>query len=160
MVAHKGQMKVTDYMDTDNWATPPYLIKELVKSFGEMFDPCPYNPGILEFNGLLIEWKKLNFVNPPYTARSKEQFIRKAIQEKKKGNSSILLIPVSTSTKLFHDLILPNKKKIIFLRGRIPFIGINGKGEYVNWHLWDRPSPPNAIHVKASGTFDSMLVLL
>ena len=43
-----------------------------------------------------------------------------------------MLLPVSTSTKLFHNYILPNAKEIRFIKGRIKFIGINTKGELVN----------------------------
>lgn len=70
------------------------------------------------------------------------------------------MLPVSTSTKLFHDLILPNKKEIRFLKGRVKFIGINTKGQYVNWHLWDKQAPEGVNHVKNSGMHDSMIVVL
>ena len=70
-----------------------------------------------------------------------------------------MLLPVSTSTKVFHDLIKPNAKEIRFLRGRIPFIGINTKGQYVNWHLWDQKAPDGVEHVKANGMHDSMIVV-
>jgi len=43
-----------------------------------------------------------------------------------------MLLPVSTSTKLFHDYIKPNAKEIRFLKGRIKFEGLNTKGEFVN----------------------------
>ncbi len=42
-----------------------------------------------------------------------------------------MLLPVSTSTKLFHNHIKPNAKEIRFVEGRIRFSGINTKGEYV-----------------------------
>ena len=42
-----------------------------------------------------------------------------------------MLLPVSTSTKLFHSYILPNAKDIQFLKGRVKFLGTNTKGEYV-----------------------------
>ena len=70
-----------------------------------------------------------------------------------------MLLPVSTSTKLFHEVIQPNAKEIRFIKGRLPFIGINTKGEYVNWNQWDRKAPDNAIHVKNSGMHDSMIVI-
>ena len=43
----------------------------------------------------------------------------------------MLLLPVSTSTKLFHEHILPNQKEIRFLKGRVKFEGINTFGEKV-----------------------------
>lgn len=42
-----------------------------------------------------------------------------------------MLLPVSTSTKLFHDFIQPNATKIQFIKGRIKFHGENTKGEFV-----------------------------
>ena len=53
--------------------------------------------------------------------------LKKAIEESKKKKLCVLLLPVSTSTKLFHDFILPNAKKIIFVRGRIKFLGKKGE---------------------------------
>lgn len=44
----------------------------------------------------------------------------------------LCVLPVSTSTKLFHDCIQPNAKEIRFLRGRVKFQGINTKGELVS----------------------------
>ena len=72
-----------------------------------------------------------NFVNPPYSRELKEKFVKKAIEESKKGKKCVMLLPVSTSTKLFHEHILPNQKEIRFIKGRIKFLGINTKGEYV-----------------------------
>jgi hypothetical protein len=57
--------------------------------------------------------------------------VLKAIEQAKKGKLCVLLLPVSTSTKLFHDHIKPNAKEIRFVRGRIAFCGVNTKGEYV-----------------------------
>jgi hypothetical protein len=52
----------------------------------------------------------VNFINPPYSRKLKEAFIRKALEESKKGKTCVLLLPVSTSTAIFHDVILPNAK--------------------------------------------------
>ena len=41
-----------------------------------------------------------------------------------------MLLPVSTSTKVFHEIILPNSE-IRFIKGRISFEGINTFGERV-----------------------------
>ncbi len=152
-------MKKRNLIHSDNWATPPYFLEQLEKEFGQMFDPCPYNTGELEFDGLNIEWKETNYVNPPYTQILKELFVIKAIEESKKENTSVMLLPVSTSTKLFHLHIQPNAKEIRFVKGRIKFIGINTKGQYVNWHLWDLKAPEGVEHVKNSGMHDSMLVI-
>lgn len=152
-------MKNRNLIHSDNWATPPYLYEELDKEFSFDFDPCPFMHG-MEWDGLEVEWGSCNFVNPPYSRGLKDAFIKKAVSESMLGNTCVCLIPASTSTSLFHDWILPNKREIRFLRGRIPFIGINTKGEYVNWHLWDRIPPDGVVHVKNNGMHDSMIVVL
>ena len=121
-------MKNRNLIHSDNWATPQSLYDDLNKEFNFDFDPCPLNA---QFNGLNIEWGNSNFVNPPYSRKLKEAFIIKSIEQQKKNKRSVLLLPVSTSTKVFHEYILPNKKEIRFLRGRIAFKGTNTKGEYV-----------------------------
>ena len=70
-------------------------------------------------------------MNPPYSRKLKEAFVIKAIEESKKGKLCVILLPVSTSTKLFHEHIQPNAKEIRFVKGRIKFLGVNTKGEYV-----------------------------
>ena len=54
-----------------SWETPEDFMKMLNKEFGKLFDPCPssnYTDGG-EIDGLEIDWKKKNFVNPPYTSK-------------------------------------------------------------------------------------------
>jgi len=121
-------MKNRNLTHSDNWATPKELYDMLNTEFNFDFDPCPLHSN---FDGLLIEWGKSNFINPPYSRLLKEAFIIKAIEESKKGKLCVMLLPVSTSTKIFHDHILPNAKEIRFLKGRVKFLGLNTKGEYV-----------------------------
>jgi hypothetical protein len=121
-------MKNRNLIHSDNWATPKELYDNLDAEFNFDFDPCPLNS---DFDGLKIEWGKSNFVNPPYSRKLKEAFVIKAAQESHKGKRCVLLLPVSTSTKLFHEYILPQAKLIRFLKGRVKFLGTNTKGEYV-----------------------------
>ena len=120
-------MKNRNITHSDNWATPKDFYHELDKEFHFDFDPCPLNGT----GGLECEWGSKNFVNPPYSRKLKEAFVKQAIEESRKGNLCVLILPVSTSTALFHDYIQPNAKEIRFVRGRIRFCGINTKGEYV-----------------------------
>jgi len=122
----------TGKIQSIHWSTPPELLKAIRDEFGNYFDPCPLNA---QFNGLEIDWKETNFINPPYDRKGKELFIRKAYAEWKKGKTCILLIPVSTSTKIFHELIY-GQAEIRFIEKRIKFGGS-----------------------KSCGTFDSMLVI-
>jgi site-specific DNA-methyltransferase (adenine-specific) len=127
-------MKNRNINHSDNWATPKDFYDKLDQEFKFDFDPCPLNYGEIppENDGLLIDWGMINFVNPPYSQKLKESFVKKAISESKKGKISVMLLPVSTSTKLFHDHILPNASEIRFVKGRIKFIGYNTKGDLVS----------------------------
>jgi len=127
-------MKNRNLNNSDNWETPSEIYRELNREFNFDFDPCPICFGEVtpEKDGLLIDWGKSNFVNPPYSRKLKEMFIKKAVEWSKHDKCvSVCLIPVSTSTSLFHDVILPNATDIRFLRGRVKFKGYNTKGEYV-----------------------------
>ena len=103
-----------------DWTTPKDFYNKLNEEFNFDFDPCPTNPS---FDGLKIEWKERNFVNPPYN--SQKDWILKAIEESKKGKLSVLLIPARTDTKVFHEYIY-GKYEIRFIKGRLKFGG--GKG--------------------------------
>ena len=127
-------MKTRSIKHSDNWATPPDFYDKLNAEFCFDFDPCPLNEGEIkpEQDGLLINWGKSNFINPPYSQKLKEAFIDKAIDVAANGCVCVMLLPVSTSTKVFHDKILPNASEIRFVRGRIKFLGVNTKGEFVS----------------------------
>jgi len=135
----------------DNYATPPSFYDELNKEFNFDYDPCPYNENEILNCGLKTEWGGCNFVNPPYSQKLKEAFIKKGIEESKKGKTSVFLIPVSTSTKLFHEYIKPNAKEIRFVKGRIKFGKMDNEG---NFYL-----PLNDKGKTQSGTKDSMIVI-
>lgn len=121
-------MKDRTLQSGDDWATPRSLYDQLDKEFGFDFDPCPLRS---TFDGLVIPWGKSNFVNPPYSRALKEAFIRKAVEEAALGKTVVLLLPVSTSTRVFHEAIYGHAE-IRFLRGRVRFEGINTKGVKVS----------------------------
>lgn len=137
-------MKNRNLNHKDDWGTPKKIYDELNKEFNFDFDPCPLQHDTDEWDGLKTEWGERNFVNPPYSRLLKEAFILKAIEESKKGKLCVMLLPVSTSTKIFHEHVLPNKKEIRFFKGRIKFSGVNTFGEFVE----NKP-----------GMHDSMLVI-
>jgi site-specific DNA-methyltransferase (adenine-specific) len=119
-------MKNRNLIHSDNWATPDYILDPLKSEFNFDFDPCPL--ACTDFDGLSAEWGNSNFINPPYSRKLKEAFVLKAIDESNKGKICVMLLPVSTSTALFHDHILPKAKEIRFVKGRISFLGTNTKG--------------------------------
>lgn len=121
-------MKNRNLNHSDDWETPSYIFDPLNEEFNFDFDPCPINS---TFDGLEMDWGKRNFINPPYSRKLKEAFIRKAFEESKKGKLCVMLLPVSTSTVIFHEVIYGNAE-IRFIRRRIKFIGRNTKGEEVS----------------------------
>jgi site-specific DNA-methyltransferase (adenine-specific) len=121
-------MKDRNLEHSDDWATPKDFYDKLNSEFGFDFDPCPLKS---TFDGLSIDWGLIKFINPQYSRNLKEAFVKKAIEQSNLGKTCVMLLPVSTSTKLFHDHILPNAKEIRFIKGRIKFLGVNTKGEYV-----------------------------
>lgn len=125
----------------DDWKTPDEFYQKLDKIYHFDFDPCPYQS---DFDGLSMDWGTVNFVNPPYSRRLKEAFVKKALEESRKGKTCVLLLPVSTSTVLFHDVIKPNAKSIEFIKGRLKFLQKNENGEFKS---------------KGAGQHDSMLVV-
>lgn len=141
-------MKNRNLNHSDNWGTPIEFYNKLNQEFNFDFDPCPLNKEEItpDKDGLLIEWGGRNFINPPYSRTLKEAFVNKAIEESKKGKLCVLLIPVSTSTKLFHEKILPNAKEIRYIKGRLKFSTFDENG--------------NLYTPKQSGMHDSMIVVL
>ena len=99
-----------------DWKTPKYLYKFLDKKFNFDFDPCPTNP---QFDGLSIEWKQSNYVNPPY-GRQIENWIKKGFEESQKGKTVIMLVPSRTDTKWWHNYVM-RAKEIWFVKGRLKF---------------------------------------
>ena len=121
------------------------MYDELDREFHFDFDPCPYNPGEIVVDGLLVDWGNMNFVNPPYSPELKLAFVLKAVDQKLRGRSSVLLIPAQTGTKLFHDVLLPNADEIRFRKGRIQFVKLDADG--------------NTVKNKNGNPLDSMIVV-
>lgn len=128
-------MKNRNIEHKDDRKTPIYIYDPLNKEFNFDFDPCPYQHN-MSWDWLQVDRGKSNFINPPYSRELKEKFVKKAISESKLWKTCVMLLPVSTSTVLFHDHIKPNAKEIRFLRGRVKFWWVNTKWEYVENKCW------------------------
>ena len=67
------------------------------KKFGKIFyDPVPFNPnfGKGDKDALTTEWKKVNYVNPPFAQTV--QFLKKSVEQWKKGRTVIFLCKLDT----------------------------------------------------------------
>lgn len=147
----------------NDWSTPKKEFLEWQNIYGfSDFDPCPIDGNISGYNGLAEGWEDRTFVNPPYSLQDKKNFVLKGIEQWRCHNKrSCFLLPVSTSTMLFHQHIQPHSSNINFLKGRLRFEGVNNKGQWVNPGMGRKPHPAADLgleQVKTCGMHDSMLV--
>ena len=99
----------TQWQVNDKSPSPKWILD----LFSNCYDQCPPNP---KCDHLLHSWEKLNYVNPPYS--NKVPWIKKAIEEMEKGNTTVMLLPQDTSAAWYHDLVIPNAE-ILSFRGRL-----------------------------------------
>ena len=117
---------------TGEYITPKWLYDQLNEEFHFKLDPCTTEDNPLdttfyytkEDNGLEYPWDRSTFVNPPY-GRDVGEWVKKAYDSVMKyGVIIVMLLPVRTDTKWFHDYIYKKPKvEIRFIRGRLKFEG-------------------------------------
>lgn len=134
-------MKYNFEQKRNDYETPPELYQaglRMAKIFtGFACDVCCSRENITayhhfiegETDGLKADWYDFNWCNPPYNECNK--WIKKAYEEQQKGNYTVMLIPVRTETKYWHDYILFNDfVEIKWLRKGYRFINPDTK-EYM-----------------------------
>lgn len=99
-----------------DWQTPKAVYQVLDAEFGFDFDPCPINP---TFDGLVVEWGEVNYVNPPY-GRELPKWVKKGFSEWLKNKTVVFLIPSRTDTKWWHNYVM-KADEIRFIKGRLKF---------------------------------------
>jgi len=98
--------------DSDLCNTPDWLMVH----FSRAFDPCPPDP---LFDGLNIDWKELNYVNPPYSDVT--PWIEKALRERERGCRTIMLLKVDPSTR-WYKLLIESDVHIAYFNERLKFV--------------------------------------
>lgn len=115
--------------NTNEWATPVSLFRELDAEFHFNLDPCCTHENAkcelhytIENDGLTKNWGGQRvFCNPPY-GRELPKWVRKCYTEAQKPDTLVvMLIPARTDTSYFHDYIYHKAREIRFLRGRLHF---------------------------------------
>lgn len=102
-------------MTNDNYATD----KKLISIFENWFDPCELSKGELrDFDGLGSNWKDKTFVNPPYSKPI--VWVKKAIEESKKGKLIVMLLRMDTSTEWF-KLLQENNAIFLWINKRLKY---------------------------------------
>lgn len=107
-----------------NFKTPDSILNYIKERWGEFFDPCPL---FATFDGLNIEWKKLNYCNPPFD--NIEGFLEKTIFELAKGNTTIFLCPIRSNTKYWKRYVYPYASEYILISEKVKFISYEDNGE-------------------------------
>jgi hypothetical protein len=81
------------------WLTPRDVYASLDDEFNFDFDSCPY-PRPEGFDGLAVPWGRCSYVNPPFVTVAEggrkvgmTAWVKKALQEQAKGNTSVLVYP-------------------------------------------------------------------
>ena len=113
----------------NEWGTPQELFDELNEEFHFTLDACASKSNAKcekyytkEQNSLIQDWSnEVVFMNPPYTTKNQNAFVKKAYDESLKGATVVCLLPARTSTLRFHNYCL--KGEIRFIKGRITFEG-------------------------------------
>jgi site-specific DNA-methyltransferase (adenine-specific) len=119
-------LKVHFTSASDQYSTPTDVYEALNKEFHFDFDPCPLaNP--LWFDGLAVEWGRVNYVNPPYSQI--KLWCKKAYEEWQKGKTVVMLIPSRTDTRYWHDYIM-KATEIRFIKGRLKFGGMKNSAPF------------------------------
>jgi hypothetical protein len=122
----------------NDYETPPELLYKGLKMAriytGFECDVCCSEENIPAYHyflegktdGLTVNWHGFNWCNPPFNKCKK--WIKKAYEEQQKGNRTVMLLPVRTETKYWHDYILYNPKiEIQWLRKGYCFINPDTK---------------------------------
>jgi len=113
---------------SNEWNTPQWFFDMLNDEFSFTLDPCSNNGNAkcdkhytIAEDGLLYDWSRdIVFMNPPYGGHTRD-WIKKALDESKKGAIVVCLIVSSTDRSYWHDYIFPYASQIRFIRGRLKF---------------------------------------
>ena len=97
-------MSITDLAPSPKW------LLELLDGFSDVCPPRPF------YDMLKHPWDNRNYCNPPYS--DKIPWIKKAIEEQKKGHTTVMLLPAAVGAVWYHELVVPNAI-ILFFRGRL-----------------------------------------
>jgi hypothetical protein len=73
--------------------TPPSFYDALDREFHFDFDPCPF-PRPDGYDGTAVPWGRASYVNPPFGPPGFSRWVRKALEERARGNTVVLTMPV------------------------------------------------------------------
>lgn len=125
---HDGNVK------TETWLTPP----EIITALGEFdLDPSspinrPWDTAKNHFtivdDGLMQEWFGRVWLNPPYTRKFIDAWIKKMSEH----NNGIALLFARTDRNTFHNYVFPVADSMLFIKQRLHFYDIHGNRAKAN----------------------------
>ncbi|MCE7039268.1 phage N-6-adenine-methyltransferase [Dyadobacter sp. CY312] len=114
-------------MTTDEWLTPPEIVKALAPID---LDPCapiiqPWKIADKCFtiidDGLNQPWEGFVYCNPPYG-----KMAAKWLEKLANHDNGIALIFARTETEMFFDWVWPYADSLLFIKGRLTFWKVDG----------------------------------
>lgn len=129
MIVTKNMIAAPVHLSKDLWETPDPLYVKLDLEFGFTLDPCClidsakcklfYTPAE---NGLIQSWAGQKvFMNPPYSRRNIDVWVKKMTSEDN-ALIRVALLPVSTSSDWYQNYI-SGKHEVRFINKRLRFKG-------------------------------------
>jgi len=123
---------------SDEWSTPQATFDALAREFPFTVDlaATAENAKCRQFitahhNALNRDWWEYGdygWLNPPYSLGLCPRFIAKAAEERRKGFTTVMLLPARTDTRYFHDYIWDAERhqpkanvQVRFIKGRLKF---------------------------------------
>jgi len=104
--------------------TPDDFYRDLHAACDFDHDPCPLggknNPAVQDGLDPVTVWGQRNFVNPPF--KNNDKWIAKARAEDHHGRSSVMLLPIRSTTRYWQDLVM-NHADVYFVVGKFKFKG-------------------------------------
>jgi site-specific DNA-methyltransferase (adenine-specific) len=112
--------------DRAEWETPESFFQQLNEEFHFTLDAAASDANhkckkyfTKDQDGLTQRWSGTVWCNPPY-GKTIPQWLEKAIEEQRRGVTSVFLLMARTEMSYFHELIFPNAE-IRFVKGRVKF---------------------------------------
>ena len=141
---------------SDEWSTPQATFDALAREFPFTVDlaATAENAKCRQFitahhNALNRDWWEYGdygWLNPPYSRGLCPRFIAKAAEERRKGFTTVMLLPARTDTKAFHAHIYDAEKwqardgvEIRLLQGRLKFGGCKDSAPFPSMVVVFRP---------------------
>lgn len=145
---NESAMEAVFSSESDEWGTPDFLFDWCSAVWG----PFELDPASTVLNtkceryltreedGLTKPWlddsgKRLRvWCNPPYS--EVERWVQRAVMHSRLGGQSLFLLPSRTDVRWFHDWVMKEASEVVFIKGRVHFIGGDHGAPFPSMLAW------------------------